>query len=87
MKSRLADDSELVVMPSETSTPAHNYVTVYTFVRWDHDRQATVIYPRMATPKAIAMMRGKINEDSAWIVDASELDAEGFYSADAPLQR
>jgi hypothetical protein len=56
-----------------------NYVTVYTFVIWDHDQGATAIYPRMATLEAIAKMRGKVNEDTAWVVDASALDAEGFY--------
>ena len=56
------------------------YVTVYTFVIWDHDRGSTVIYPRMATLETIAKMRGKVNEDSAWVVDASQLDIEGFYS-------
>jgi hypothetical protein len=56
------------------------YATVYTFVIWDHDRGATAIYPRMATRETIAKMRGKVNEDSAWVVDASALDVEGFYS-------
>jgi hypothetical protein len=66
--------------PRDTRTHA----TVYTFVIWDHDRNATVIYPRMATLEAIARMRGKVNEDTAWVVDASALDVEGFYSASAP---
>jgi len=56
------------------------YATVYTFVIWDHDRGSTVIYPRMATRETIAKMRGKVNEDTAWVVDASALDVEGFYS-------
>jgi hypothetical protein len=56
------------------------YVTVYTFVIWDHDKGATAIYPRMATRDAIAKMRGKVNEDTAWIVDGSAIDMEGFYS-------
>jgi hypothetical protein len=64
--------------PSPGASP--NYVTVYTFVIWDHDKGATVIYPRMATLEAIAKMRGKVNEDTAWVVDASGLDVEGFYS-------
>ncbi len=59
---------------------APDYVTAYSFILWDHDRGATITYPRMATPAAIARMRGKVNEDSAWIVNASELDIEGFYS-------
>jgi hypothetical protein len=59
---------------------APSYVMVYSFVVWDHDRAATIIYPRMATPAAIAKMRGKVNEDTAWVVAASELDIEGFYS-------
>ena len=64
--------------PSSGASP--NYVTVYTFVIWDHDKGATVTYPRMATLEAIAKMRGKVNEDTAWVVDASGLDVEGFYS-------
>jgi hypothetical protein len=42
----------------------------------------------MATREAIAKMRGKVNEDTAWVVDASAVDIEGFYSGsgrpDAP---
>ena len=56
------------------------YVMVYTFVIWDHDRGMTAIYPRMATRETIAKMRGKVNEDSAWVVEASALDVEGFYA-------
>jgi hypothetical protein len=68
----------------EPAQDARTHATVYTFVIWDHDRNATVIYPRMATLEAIARMRGKVNEDSAWVVDASALDVEGFYSGTAP---
>jgi len=53
---------------------------VYTFYVYDHDQGKTVIYPRMATPAAIAKMRGKMNEETAWVVDASALDIEGFLS-------
>ena len=60
--------------------PDAQYVTVYTFYVYDHDQGKPVIYPRMATPATIAKMRGKLNEDSAWVVDASTLDIEGFYS-------
>lgn len=67
------------------STNSPNYVTVYTFVIWDHDAGATVIYPRMATLQTIAKMRGKVNEDTAWVVDASALDVEGFYSGGSSL--
>jgi hypothetical protein len=66
--------------PSQSTNAAPNYVTVYTFVIWDHDKGATAVYPRMATLEAIARMRGKVNEDTAWVVDASALDVEGFYS-------
>jgi hypothetical protein len=62
------------------SVTATKYATVYTFVIWDHDRGSTTIYPRMATRETIAKMRGKVNEDTAWVVDASALDVEGFYS-------
>jgi hypothetical protein len=68
----------------QTPKASPAYVTVYTFVIWDHDRGATVIYPRMATLEAIAKMRGKVNEDTAWVVDAAELDVEGFYSGHPP---
>jgi len=68
---------------SQPAAPANTqvqYATVYTFVVWDHDRRATAIYPRMATREAIAKMRGKVNEETAWVVEASALDVEGFYS-------
>jgi hypothetical protein len=32
-------------------------------------------------------MRGKVNEDTAWVIDASELDMEGFYSGGSPEAR
>jgi hypothetical protein len=63
--------------------PVANYVTVYTFYVYDHDLGKTVVYPRMATPAAIARMRGKMNEETAWVVDATTLDVEGFYSGTA----
>jgi hypothetical protein len=75
---------DTTLKPTGTS-PAH--ATVYTFVIWDHDKAATAIYPRMATREAIARMRGKVNEDTAWVVDASALDTEGFYCGDAPAAR
>jgi len=59
--------------------PQTNYATVYTFVIYDHDKKATAIYPRMATRETIAKMRGKVNEDSAWVVEKNALDVEGFY--------
>jgi hypothetical protein len=69
--------------PKTTEAPS-THVTVYTFVVWDHDKSATAIYPRMATREAIAKMRGKVNEDTAWVVDASAVDIEGFYSGGRP---
>ena len=66
--------------PADGTKPGAQYVTVYTFYVYDHDQGKTVIYPRMATPAAIAKMRGKMNEDTAWVVEASALDIEGFYS-------
>jgi hypothetical protein len=71
---KVADETTI-----QSPTPSAAYVTVYTFVVWDHDLRTTVIYPRMATPQTIAKMRGKMNEETAWIVDASQLDVEGFY--------
>jgi hypothetical protein len=41
----------------------------------------------MATREAIARMRGKVNEDTAWVVDASAIDIEGFYSGVRPDPR
>jgi hypothetical protein len=41
----------------------------------------------MATREAIARMRGKVNEDTAWVVDASAIDIEGFYSGSRPDPR
>ncbi len=61
------------------ATPTTQYATVYTFYVYDHDQGKTVVYPRMATPAAIAKMRGKMNEDTAWVVDSASLDIEGFY--------
>jgi hypothetical protein len=85
VKRTLAENSPLATesAPTTTATSA-GYVTVYTFVIWDHDKGATAIYPRMATPEAIARMRGKVNEDTAWVVDGSAIDIEGFYLGDHP---
>lgn len=65
---------------ADTKKDSHEYATVYTFVIWDHDKGTTAIYPRMATRETIARMRGKVNEDTAWVIDSSALDIEGFYS-------
>jgi hypothetical protein len=88
VKSTLAENSPLATETALTTTatsPAH--VTVYTFVIWDHDKGATAIYPRMATREAIAKMRGKVNEDTAWVVDASAIGIEGFYCGGRPDAR
>ena len=58
------------------------YTTVYTFVIYDHDKGTTAVYPRMATRRTIANMRGKVNEETAWVVDVAEVDAMGFYAGD-----
>jgi hypothetical protein len=55
------------------------YTTVYTFVIYDHDKGTTVIHPRMATRQTIANMRGKVNEETAWVVEVGDLDPMGFY--------
>jgi len=85
VKPTLAENSQPTNEAAPTTTAAH--VTVYTFVIWDHDKGATAIYPRMATREAIAKMRGKVNEDTAWVVDLSAIDIEGFYSGDRPNVR
>ncbi len=75
------DPGDVAASPSEgAAKPVTSYATVYTFYVYDHDQSKTVIYPRMGTPAAIAKMRGKMNEETAWVVDASSLDIEGFYS-------
>ena len=80
MKLTLAENSPLATeIPPATTATSVAHVTVYTFVIWDHDKGATAIYPRMATREAIANMRGKVNEDTAWVVDALAIDMEGFY--------
>jgi hypothetical protein len=71
-------DAQLTTAADGATKPATEYATVYTFYVYDHDQGKTVIYPRMATPAAIAKMRGKMNEETAWVVDASTLDVEGF---------
>jgi hypothetical protein len=81
VKPTLAENSPSTAdTPPKTTAAPPTYVTVYTFVVWDHDKGATALYPRMATREAVAKMRGKVNEDTAWVVDASALDVEGFYS-------
>jgi hypothetical protein len=88
VKSTLAENGPLATETAPTTaatSPAH--VTVYTFVILDHDKGATAIYPRMATRAAIAKMRGKVNEDTAWVVAASAIDIEGFYSGGRPDAR
>ena len=88
MKPTLAESSHSSAEtgPKATAAPS-THVTVYTFVVWDHDKGATAIYPRMATREAIAKMRGKVNEDTAWVVDASAIDIEGFYFGGRPDAR
>jgi hypothetical protein len=88
VKPTLADNTHSAAEADlKTTAASPTYVTVYTFVIWDHDKGATTIYPRMATREAIAKMRGKVNEDTAWVVDASALDIEGFYAGRASETR
>ena len=85
MKRPLAENSPCATETAPTTTATSVvHVTVYTFVIWDHDKGATAIYPRMATREAIARMRGKVNEDTAWVVDASAINIEGFYVGGRP---
>jgi hypothetical protein len=89
MKPTRAEITDSGAEPDHPNATAvfQSHVTVYTFVVWDHDKGATAIYPRMATREAIAKMRGKVNEDTAWVVDASAIDIEGFYSGARPDAR
>ena len=77
-----APSSESTSQPETQPVTDVMYTTVYTFVVYDHDKGSTVIYPRMATRQTIANMRGKVNEETAWVVDVNELDAMGFYVGD-----
>jgi hypothetical protein len=88
VKPTFAENSFLAAETALTTTAASpTHITVFTFVIWDHDKGTTAVYPRMATREAIAKMRGKVNEDTAWVVDASAMDIEGFYSGDRPEVR
>jgi len=89
LKSKLTEQLIPHPQPGEQAATGSQtqYATVYTFVIWDHDRNATAIYPRMATRETIAKMRGKVNEETAWVVEASALDVEGFYSGSPPKPR
>ena len=87
MKANLTKQVNSGSLPATSTGTQTMYATVYTFVIWDHDRGATAIYPRMATRETIARMRGKVNEDTAWVVEASALDVEGFYSGSPRQQR
>jgi len=81
------DSDRSVPQPANQTSADASYTTVYTFVIYDHDKGATAIYPRMATRRTIANMRGKVNEETAWVVDIAELDAMGFYVGEkTPLQ-
>ena len=90
MSSNSLKSPQTVSQPTSQDRPRSDaelevtYATVYTFVIYDHDKGGPVIYPRMATRRTIANMRGKVNEDSAWVVDEGQLDVEGFYSGDPP---
>ena len=87
MKANPTEQASSESLPAPSTGAQTKYATVYTFVIWDHDRRATAIYPRMATRETIAKMRGKVNEDTAWVVEASALDVEGFYSGSPQPQR
>jgi len=81
-------DSDSSPQPANQAATDVTYTTVYTFVIYDHDKGATAIYPRMATRRTIANMRGKVNEETAWVVDVTEVDTMGFYVGEkTPRQR
>jgi hypothetical protein len=77
LKSLVNGDS--ISQPDSQPAAEVMYTTVYTFVVYDHDKGTTITYPRMATRQTIANMRGKVNEETAWVVDVAELDSMGFY--------
>ena len=79
---RLTDEHTEEPQQADVPTPkvSATYVPVYTFFVYDHDQGAAVLYPRMATRGTIANMRGKVNENSAMVVDQALLDVEGFFT-------
>ncbi len=79
--------SPLLERTSSAPDSEVKHVPVYTFVIYDHDKGTTITYPRMATRRAIANMRGKVNEDSGWMADERDLDVEGFYLGESPQTR
>ena len=76
--------SDNAAQPQSPPSAEVTCTTVYSFVIYDHDKGTTVVYPKMATRQTIANMRGKVNEDTAWVVDVNHLDAMGFYAGEKP---
>jgi hypothetical protein len=64
---------------AEQQTPTGT-VAVYTFHVWDKKAGNNVVSPRMAIPDTIRRLKGMADLESKRIVDASAVDAEGFYS-------
>jgi hypothetical protein len=60
-------------------------VTVYSFKHLDEHHNKDVIAPRKATREAIKRAQGIVIEESAQVVDESELDGSGFYPRKPPL--
>jgi hypothetical protein len=54
-------------------------IAVYRFSWWDPNSGKTVASSTFATLKAIKIVDGRNLEDSRLLVEASELDSNGFY--------
>ena len=76
---KASTNSDSLPQPQSPPGAEVTYTTVFTFVIYDHDKGSTAVYPRMATRQTIANMRGKVNEETAWVVAVEDLDAMGFY--------
>jgi hypothetical protein len=80
LKKSLQPDAPVSSLEAPAAKIEVTYVPVYTFVIYDHDKGTTVVYPKMATRQTIANMRGKVNEETALVVDEALLESGGFYS-------
>lgn len=61
-------------------TPQAVYVTVYAFDFGGREQATHPGSSRMATRAAIDRLQGVAKEESAWVVEAAAIDADGFYS-------
>jgi hypothetical protein len=55
-------------------------ITVYAFELRDDERGTPILFSRMATRATIENLHGQVKEETAWVVESSAVDADGFYS-------